>query len=154
MAASASFAEFLREQLAPLGHVTVRRMFGGSGVFCDGLMFGIVADDMLFLKADDSNRPAFEAEGLGPLTYEAKGRTVQLPYWQVPERLFDEPEEMVEWAQAALAVARRAAAKKKPKKRSGRPLSPSAGRGSGGGAEACSALTDVAAPHPNPNPPH
>ena len=128
MVASDGFAEFLREQLAPLGNVVLRRMFGGAGVFCDGLMFGIVADDVLFLKADDSNRPAFEAEGLGPLTYEAKGRTVQLPYWQVPERLFDEPEEMVEWARAALVAARRAAAKKK---RSGRPLSRPAGRGSG-----------------------
>jgi DNA transformation protein len=121
MATSVGFAEFVKDQLAGLGHVSVRRMFGGSGVFYDGLMFAIVADDTLFLKADDGNRPAFEAEGLEPLTYEAKGRIVQLPYWQVPERLFDEPDEMLEWAVAALAAARRGAAgKKKPKRRSAR----------------------------------
>jgi DNA transformation protein len=131
MTASPSFAEFLREQLAPLGHVTVRRMFGGAGVFCDGLMFGIVSDDTLFLKADAGNRGAYEAEGLGPLAYEAKGRTIELPYWQVPERLFDEPDEMLAWARAALAVARRTAEKRKPRKKRGRSLSPRAGRGSG-----------------------
>jgi DNA transformation protein len=121
MATSVGFAEFVKDQLAGLGHVSIRRMFGGSGVFYDGLMFAIVADDTLFLKADDGNRPAFEAEGLEPLTYEAKGRIVQLPYWQVPERLFDEPDEMLEWAVAALAAARRGAAgKKKPKRRSAR----------------------------------
>jgi DNA transformation protein len=110
MATSVGFAEFVKDQLAGLGHVSIRRMFGGSGVFCDGLMFAIVADDTLFLKADDSNRPAFEAEDLEPLTYEARGRVVQLPYWQVPERLFDEPDEMVAWALAALAAARHGAA--------------------------------------------
>jgi DNA transformation protein len=92
-------------------------MFGGSGVFCDGLMFAIVADDTLFLKVDDGNRAAYEAEGLEPLTYEAKGRTIVLPYWQVPERLFDEPEEMLAWARDALAAARRTTAKKPKAKR-------------------------------------
>lgn len=117
MSASDSFADFLSDLLGGLGGVTVRRMFGGSGVFCDGLMFAIVADDVLFLKVDDGNRAAFEAEGLGPLTYEAKGRTVVLPYWQVPERLFDEPDEMLAWARAALLAARRSAAKKPKAKR-------------------------------------
>jgi DNA transformation protein len=116
MSASDTFADFLEDLLGALGAVTVRRMFGGSGVFCDGLMFAIVADDALFLKADDGNRAAFEAEGLEPLTYEAKGRTIVLPYWQVPERLFDEPDEMLAWARDAVAAARRAAAKK-PKAR-------------------------------------
>jgi DNA transformation protein and related proteins len=106
------FGEFLLEQLAPLGLVALRRMFGGRGVFCDGLMFGIVADDMLFLKVDAVNRPTFEAEGLEPLTYEAKGRTIVLPYWQIPERLLDEPDEMLVWAREALAAARRGAASK------------------------------------------
>jgi DNA transformation protein len=120
MSASDSFADFLKDLLGGLGDVTVRRMFGGSGVFCDGLMFAIVADDALFLKADDGNRAAFEAEGLEPLTYEAKGRTIVLPYWQVPERLFDEPEEMLAWARDALAAARRASAKKPKAKRKAR----------------------------------
>jgi len=114
MAAGTSFGEFLQDQLRPLGHVTVRRMFGGAGVYCDGLMFGLVSDDTLYFRVDDGNRGAFEAEGLSPFTYEGKGRTVVLPYWRVPERLFDEPEEMTVWARAALAAARRVAAKKSP----------------------------------------
>ena len=56
MVASDSFAEFLREQLAPLGRVTLRRMFGKTGVFCDGVMLGMVTDNMLYLRVDDDNR--------------------------------------------------------------------------------------------------
>jgi DNA transformation protein and related proteins len=116
MAAGGTFGEFLQEQLTSLGHVTVRRMFGGAAVYCDGLMFGLVSDDTLYFRVDDGNRGDFEAEGLTPFTYDGKGRTIVLPYWRVPERLFDEPEEMIVWAQAALAAARRVAAKKKSKK--------------------------------------
>ena len=120
MAAGGSFGEFLQDQLSRLGHVTVRRMFGGAGVYCDGLMFGLVSDDTLYFRVDDGNRGAFEAEGLAPFTYDGKGKTIQLPYWRVPERLFDEPDEMIDWARAALAAARRVAAKKKSKLKSGR----------------------------------
>src|ERR1700736_4795130 len=113
MVASDSFAEFLREQLAPVGRVTMRRMFGKTGVFCDGLMFGMVTDNMLYLRVDDHNRTAFkEAESFPPLNYEKKGSTIDLSFWRVPERLFDEPDELVTWAQAALAAARRVAAKR------------------------------------------
>ena len=67
MVASDTFAEFLREQLAPLGRVTMRRMFGKTGVFCDGLMFGMVTDDTLYFRVDDHNRAAFkEAESFPP----------------------------------------------------------------------------------------
>ena len=112
MVASASFAEFLREQLAPLGRVTMRRMFGKTGVFCDGVMFGMVTDNVLYLRVDDLNRPAFkEAESFPPLSYEKKGSTIDLSFWRAPERLFDEPDELVAWARVALAAARRVAAK-------------------------------------------
>ena len=111
--ANDSFAEFLREQLAPLGRVTMRRMFGKTGVFCDGLMFGMVTDNMLYLRVDDHNRVAFkEAESFPPLSYEKKGCTIDLSFWRAPERLFDEPEELVTWARVALAAARRVAAKR------------------------------------------
>ena len=110
MVASDTFAEFLREQLAPLGRVTMRRMFGKTGVFCDGLMFGMVTDDTLYFRVDDHNRAAFkEAESFPPLNYEKKGGTIDLSFWRAPERLFDEPEELVTWARAALAAARRVA---------------------------------------------
>jgi DNA transformation protein and related proteins len=114
MVASDSFAEFLREQLAPLGRVTTRRMFGKTGVFCDGLMLGMVRDDTLYFRVDDHNRAAFkEAESFPPLNYEKKGCSIDLSFWRAPERLFDEPDELVAWARAALAAARRVAAKRR-----------------------------------------
>jgi len=113
MVASATFAEFLREQLAPLGRITVRRMFGKTGVFCDGVMFGMVTENTLYFRVDDQNRVTFkEAEAFPPLNYQKKGSTIDLSFWRVPERLFDEPDELVTWAQAALAAARRVAAKR------------------------------------------
>ena len=113
MVASDSFAEFLREQLAPLGRVAMRRMFGKTGVFCDGFMLGMVRDNTLYFRVDDDNRVSFkEAESFPPLNYEKRGATIDLSFWRAPERLFDEPEELVIWARAALAAARRVPAKR------------------------------------------
>jgi DNA transformation protein len=113
MVASESFAEFLIEQLAPLGRVTLRRMFGKTGVFCDGLMLGMVTDNMLYFRVDDHNRAAFEeAASFPPLNYRKKGDIIDLSFWRAPERLFDEPDELVAWARIALAAARRVAAKR------------------------------------------
>src|SRR5262245_28637962 len=76
MVASDSFAEFLREQLAPLGRITMRRMFGKTGVFSGGFMLGMVRDNTLYFRVDDHNRAAFkEAEAFPPLNYEKKGET-------------------------------------------------------------------------------
>ena len=113
MVASDSFARFLREQLAPLGRVTMRRMFGKTGVFCEGLMFGMVSDNMLYFRVDDHNRAGFkEAGSFPPLSYEKKGSTIDLSFWRAPERLFDQPAELVTWARVALAAASRVAAKR------------------------------------------
>src|SRR6185295_6448673 len=113
MVASATFAEFLREQLAPLGRITVRRMFGKTGVFCEGVMFGMVTEDTLYFRVDDQNRVTFkEAESSPPLKYVKHGRTIDLAFWRVPDRLIDEPDELVTWARAALAAAHRVAAKR------------------------------------------
>jgi DNA transformation protein len=122
MVATDSFAEFLREQLAPLGHVTMRRMFGKTGVFRHGVMFGMVTDNMLYLRVDDHNREAFkEAESSPPLNHEKNGCTIDLSFWRAPERLFDEPDELLTWARLALAAARRVAANRErtaPKRKS------------------------------------
>ena len=115
MTASDGFAEFLSDQLAPLGHIAMRRMFGKTGLFCDGFMLGMVRDNTLYLRVDDHNRVAFkEAAAFPPLNYEKKGSTIDLSFWRAPERLFDEPDELVTWARAALAAARRVAAKREP----------------------------------------
>ena len=113
MVASESFAQFLREELAPLGRITVRRMFGKSGVFCDGLMLGMVTEDTLYFRVDDLNRAAFkEAESVPPINYQKGGRTIDLSFWRAPERLFDQPDELVAWAREALAAAHRVAEKR------------------------------------------
>ena len=113
MVASDGFAEFLREQLSPLGRLTMRRMFGKTGVFCDGLMFGMITDDTLYVRVDDHNKAVFkEAEAAPPLNYDKQGRTIDLSFWRVPERLLDEPDELILWARAALGAAGRVAAER------------------------------------------
>jgi len=113
MVASDAFAEFLREQLAPLGRVTLRRMFGKSGVFCDGVMLGMVTENTLYLRVDEFNRETFaEAASFPPLNYAKQGSSIDLAFWRVPERLYDEPDEFMLWARAGLAAAHRVAAKR------------------------------------------
>ncbi len=121
MVASDSFGEFLREQLAPLGRVSMRRMFGKTGVFCDGAMLGMVADDTFYVRVDEQNRATFaEAASAPPLNYAKGGALIDLAFWRVPERLIDEPDELLEWARAALGAARRVAAKRKKTARGGK----------------------------------
>jgi DNA transformation protein len=121
MVASASFAEFLREQLAPLGPITMRRMFGKTGVFCDGVMLGMVDENTLYFRVDDHNKAAFEEAAVcPPLNYKKQGRTLDLSFWRAPERLFDEPDELVTWGREALVAARRVAAKTKRPAAAGR----------------------------------
>src|SRR5262245_42615018 len=102
----------------------MRRMFGKTGVFCDVLMFGMVRDDTLYLRVDDENRADFQAAtSFPPLKDEKKGGTIDLSFWRTPERLFDEADEFVMWARAALAAARRVAAKRErtPRNRKSKP---------------------------------
>ena len=118
MASNPEFIAFLTDQLAPLGHVTTRRMFSGAGMYCDGVIFALILRDVVYFKVDDGNRAAYQAEGSGPFSYEAKGRQVEIgSYWRVPERLFDDRDDMVEWGRAALAAGRRAAVKERPKRK-------------------------------------
>lgn len=113
MAFDNPLGEHIKEQLTPLGTIVVRRMFGAAGVFIDGLMFGIIAGEVLFLKTDETTRADFEAEDLAQISYEkSDGKTVLMAYWQAPDRLLDDDDEMQAWARKAIAVARRAAAAK------------------------------------------
>jgi len=113
MAVSESLVALLKEQLEPLGNITLKRMFSGAGLYCDGVIFALVLRDTLNFRVDDTNRAAYEAEGMEPFSYEAQGKIRQVgAYWRVPERLYDEPDEMVEWARAALVAGQRAAADK------------------------------------------
>jgi DNA transformation protein len=118
MPTASATIDFILEQLSGLGPVRAKRMFGGAGIFFDDLMFAIVVDDTLYFKADDDSRGAYEAEDMPAFSYATKdGRRTSMNYWKAPERLFDEPDDMLHFARAALATARRAAsAKTKPKR--------------------------------------
>jgi DNA transformation protein len=96
------------------GPISVRRMFGGEGIYAGDLMIGLVADEQIYLKAGDSNRADFLAEACGPFTFPRGEKTMTLPYHAVPERLLDEPEEFAGWARKALAAA---VAAKTPRKK-------------------------------------
>ena len=97
-------------------------MFGKTGVFCDGLMFAMVTDDTLYVRVDEGNQATFaEAAATPPLNYvAAKGRVIDLAFWRVPDRLFDEPDELLAWARAALGAAARVAAKRERSKAKGK----------------------------------
>ena len=90
-------------------------MFGKTGVFCEGVMFGMVTANTLYLRVDELNRSTFkEAEANPPLNYLKQGSAIDLSFWRVPERLLDERDEFVTWARSALAAAHRVAAKRSP----------------------------------------
>jgi len=128
-------AETIIELFAEFGPVSVRRMFGGAGIYADGMMFALVADGVIYLKADGVNTPAFEREQLGPFSYETKdGKRGVMSYRRMPERLYDDPEELADWARAALAAARRSGAKAKAKS-SGKSKAAKAARQSRGRAK-------------------
>ena len=105
-------ADFIRDLFTAFGPVTVRRMFSGAGIFADGLMFGLIVRDAIYLKADDATVAVFEREGCAPFTYtrgKKSGRPSQhtLPYWRLPERLYDDTDELAVWAKRAFAAAER-----------------------------------------------
>lgn len=102
------FVSHLLELLEPMNGVTAKRMFGGHGIFCNGLMFGLVADSTLYLKVDDENKADFEARGLGPFTYTGKGKPISMSYYQAPEETLDNSDDMLAWAERAYAAAVRA----------------------------------------------
>ncbi|GAC1333184.1 MAG: TfoX/Sxy family protein [Bradyrhizobium sp.] len=110
--------DFLIDLFSGFGPVTIRRMFSGFGISADGINFALALRGGLYLRADDHSIARFEAEGSKPFQYQTKARTVTIgSYWQLPERLYDDPEELAGWARAALAAAQRAALRKRPKAR-------------------------------------
>jgi DNA transformation protein len=105
-------AETLHELFAEFGPVSIRRMFGGLGVFADGLMIALVSRGVIFLKADAETIPAFEQEGQAPFSYATRNGEHKLTsYWRMPDRLYDDAEELARWARDSHAVALRKAAR-------------------------------------------
>jgi DNA transformation protein len=104
------------EMFSVFGAVRCRRMFGGTGVYADDVMFALESGGVLRLKADESTQAAYRDEGCGPFSYETRdGRRTVMSYWRVPERLLDEQEELAAWSRRALDIARAAKGRSRPK---------------------------------------
>ena len=110
MAESSEFVEFVLESLQPLRGVGARRMFGGWGIYKDGVMFALIAYDQLYFRVDDGNRAAYESAGLPHFTYTDKDKPIRMPYREAPSEGFDDPEILCAWARHAYAAALRAKA--------------------------------------------
>ncbi len=105
MAVSADFRDFVLEQLAPAGRVTPRAMFGGVGLYLDGLFFALIDNDALYFKADVVTRPRYEKAGSRPFCPYPDRPEKFMGYWQVPAEVLEEPETLARWAREALGVA-------------------------------------------------
>ena len=110
MAVSPGYIESIVDQLRPLGRITIRKMFGGAAVYCDGQVFALVSDDVMYLKIDDTTRPDFIEEGCGPFEYPLKDGRVQVlaSYHRAPDRLLDDTDDLVAWCRKAVSVGRNA----------------------------------------------
>ncbi len=117
MASTQEYADLVVGRLLAFGPVAARRMFGGFGVYLDGVMFGLIGWNTLHFKVDDGNRAEYEAAGMAPFTYQGRNRPIRMSYWQVPETVFDDPVELAQWAARAHEAARRAKAARKPRGR-------------------------------------
>ena len=116
MSRRSEFVEFVVELMAPIGRPRVRAMFGGYGVYRDDCIFAIIVDDRLYFKADPITRAEFEAKGLCPFTYVARGKSITMQFFEAPPEVFEEPEVMRSWAQKAYGAAVRAKETKMPNK--------------------------------------
>ena len=101
------FVDFLKEVFEHFGAIQTRQMFGGHGIYHKEVMFGLVADDTLYLKADKETAKEFEARGLGPFEYDKGDKVVKMSYYLAPENIFDDPQDAALWAQRSYEVASR-----------------------------------------------
>jgi DNA transformation protein len=106
------FVSYVVDMMQTIGPVYSKRMFGGYGIFLEGLMFALIADSVLYLKADKESESDFNARGLGPFTYYKKGKPVELSYYQAPEETLEDVEVMNQWGNKGYSAALRAASKR------------------------------------------
>ena len=107
------FVEYLKEVFVQFGPIHARKMFGGYGIYYRGTMFGLVADDILYLKVDAELAKDFEAKGLGPFEYDKGGKVVQMSYYMAPDEILDDPDEAAIWAARSYKLAHQSKSKTK-----------------------------------------
>lgn len=115
-----SAEDLARDLFAGLGEIRVRRMFGGAGVYCGEVMFGLIADDVIHIKADAALADALAAEGSGPFVWvppsgPKAGQEIAMSYWRLPDAALDDVDTALDWGRRALSVARAGAKPKRPK---------------------------------------
>lgn len=116
-----SFHAFVRELFRGVGAISVKRMFGGAGIYAEGLMFGLIGDEVIYLKADAALKTELAREGCGPFIWTPAngpraGEKVEMGYWRLPDAALDDPDLAAQWGRKALGVARaKATATKKPR---------------------------------------
>jgi DNA transformation protein and related proteins len=98
MAVKSEFVSYILELMESFEEVSAKRMFGGYGIFKEGLMFALATNDILYFKTDDYNRFEFERLNLGPFVYTKKNKPVPTSYYQAPDEVFDSSDEMLRWA--------------------------------------------------------
>jgi DNA transformation protein and related proteins len=123
MTASADFLAYVLDQLAGLDGASSRRMFGGAGLYCDEFFFGLIADDVLYLRADDSNRADYTTRGMAQFRPYADRPQLSMNYYEIPADVLEDPAELLTWARRSVAAGRAAATKsrKKPTRRRVKP---------------------------------
>ena len=112
-----SFKEFVLDQLSALPEVRARAMFGAHGLYSGESFFGILDEGRLFFKTDARSQADYTARGMGPFTYESKGKMMTMSYHEVPPDVLEQSQELAEWARKAISIA---ASSKKPARRSKR----------------------------------
>lgn len=120
MPVTRGFLELVTDALAALGPIGVRRMFGGAGLYADGVMFALVEDDVLYFKADARSAERYTAEGMIPFAFEGQTRMVETSYWRVPDRLYDDSDDMLMYAREAVQIAHQINADKTKRRRQSR----------------------------------
>jgi DNA transformation protein len=109
------FVSYVVELMQSIGPVYAKAMFGGHGIYLDGLMFALIADSVLYLKTDTETVDVFKHKGLEAFTYIKKGKECKMSYYQAPEESLEDSEQMNTWASRAYEVALKAALKKRKK---------------------------------------
>ena len=117
--ADSSFKEFVLDQLSALPEVRAKAMFGGHGLYSGEHFFGILDEGRLFFKTDARSQSDYTARGMGPFTYEMKGKVMTMAYHEVPPDVLDQPQELAAWARRAIQIA--AAKPKKQQKSRAKP---------------------------------